>query len=80
MTLPQGRRQLLVRKGVAEADPTRLTILTQTAVPMEELQGARLASEIKLAETQLAEAKDDHARMVAEALLDVLKRVQLKAA
>ncbi len=80
VTLPQGRRQLLVRKGVAEADPTRLTILTQTAVPMEELQGARLASEIKLAETQLAEAKDDHARMVAEALLDVLKRVQLKAA
>ena len=79
VTLPQGSQRLLVKKGVAEADPTRLTVLAQTAVPVEELQGARLTSELQLAETQAAEAKDDHARMHAEALLDVLKRLQLKA-
>lgn len=79
VTMPQGRQQLLVKKGVAEADPDRLTILAQTAVPLEELQGERLAGELKLAETQVAEAKDDHARMVAETLVDLLKRVQLKA-
>ena len=80
MTLSQGSQRLLVKKGVAEADPTRLTVLAQTAVPVDELQGARLASELQLAEAQAAEASDDQARMNAEALLDVLKRLQLKAA
>jgi len=76
VTLPQGSKRLLVKKGVAEADPDRLTILAQTAVPLDELTGERLASELKSAETQLAEAKDDHARMVAESLLELLKRVK----
>lgn len=80
VTLAQGRQQLLVKKGVAEADPARLTVLAQAAVPVEELTGERLASELKSAEAQLADAKDDHARAVADALLDVLKRLQLKAA
>ena len=80
VTLPQGSQRLLVKKGVAEADPTRLTVLAQTAVPVDELQGARLASELQLAEAQAAEAKDDQARMNADALLDVLKRIQLRAA
>jgi len=80
VTLPQGAQRLLVKKGVAEADPTRLTVLAQTAVPVEELTGARLAGELQLAEVQASEAKDDHARMNAEALLDLLKRLQLKAA
>jgi F-type H+-transporting ATPase subunit epsilon len=80
VTLPQGRQRLLVKKGVAEADPERLTVLAQTAVPLEELEGARLASELRLAEAQAAEAKDDHARMMADTLLDVLKRLQVKAA
>ena len=80
VTLPQGRQRLLVKKGVAEADPARLTVLAQIAMPVEELEGARLASELQLAEAQVAEAKDDHARMMAQTLLDVLKRLQLKAA
>lgn len=79
VTLPQGRQQLLVKKGVAEADPERLTVLAQTAVPLEELTGERLASEVRAAEAQAAGAKDDHSRMVADALLDVLKRIQLKS-
>ncbi len=80
VTLPQGTQRLLVKKGVAEADPTRLTVLAQSAVPVEELHGARLTSELQLAEAQAAEAKDDQARMNAATLLDVLKRLQLKAA
>lgn len=80
VTLPQGRQRLLVKKGVAEADPARLTVLAQSAVPLEELDGARLASELQLAQAQAAEAKDDHSKMMAETLLDVLKRLQVKAA
>ncbi len=79
VTLAQGRQQLLVKKGVAEVDPERLTVLAQTAILLDDLKGERLAGELKLAESQLAEAKDDHARQVAETLLDVLKRLQLKA-
>jgi F-type H+-transporting ATPase subunit epsilon len=79
VTLPQGRQQLLVKKGVAEADPARLTVLAQAAVPLEELTGERLAAEVRGAEAQIAGAKDDQSRMVAETLLDVLKRLQLKA-
>jgi F-type H+-transporting ATPase subunit epsilon len=78
VTLPQGRQQLLVKKGVAEADPERLTVLAQAAVPLEELTGERLAGELKAAEAEIAAAKDDQARMVGETLLDVLKRLQLK--
>jgi len=80
VSLPQGSQRLLVKKGVAEADPARLTVLAQTAVPLDELTGSRLAAELQAAEAQLAEAKDDHSRMVADALVDVLKRIQLKAA
>ncbi|MEO8420789.1 MAG: F0F1 ATP synthase subunit epsilon [Hyphomicrobium sp.] len=80
VTLPQGTQRLLVKKGVAEADPTRLTVLAQSAVPVDELYGARLTSELQLAEAQAAEAKDDHARMNAATLIDLLKRLQLKAA
>lgn len=80
VTLPQGTQRLLVKKGVAEADPTRLTVLAQSAVPVDELHSARLTSELQLAEAQVAEAKDDQARMNAATLLDVLKRLQLKAA
>lgn len=79
VTSPEGRQQLLVKKGVAEADPDRLTILAQSAVSVEDLRGDRLANELKAAEAQLAEAKDDHARMTAESLIDLLKRIQLKA-
>ncbi|KWT71043.1 ATP synthase epsilon chain [Hyphomicrobium sulfonivorans] len=79
VTSPEGRQQLLVKKGVAEADPDRLTILAQSAVSVEDLRGDRLANELKAAEAQLSEAKDDHARMTAEGLIDLLKRIQLKA-
>jgi F-type H+-transporting ATPase subunit epsilon len=80
VSLPQGSHRLLVKKGVAEADPARLTVLAQTAVPLDELTGSRLQSELQAAEVQLSQANDDHSRMVAEGLLDVLKRIQLKAA
>ena len=80
VTLPQGRQRLLVKKGVAEADPDRLTVLAQSAVPLEELDGGRIASELRLAEAQAAEAKDDQAQMMAHTLIDVLKRLQAKTA
>jgi F-type H+-transporting ATPase subunit epsilon len=64
---------------VAEADPERLTVLAQTAVAIDELDAGRLSAELKAAETELAEAKDDQSKRMAEMLVDVLRRLQVKA-
>jgi F-type H+-transporting ATPase subunit epsilon len=79
ITLPQGRQRIFVKKGVAEADPERLTVLAQTAVAVEDLDAGRLAAELKTAEAEVAEAKDDQSKRMADTLVDVLKRLQVKA-
>ena len=80
ITLPQGRQRIFVKKGVAEADPEQLTVLAQTAVSVGDFDAARLSSELRAAEAELAEAKDDQSKRMAEMLVDVLKRLQAKAA
>ena len=80
ITLPLGRQRILVKKGVAEADPERLTVLAQTAVAVDDLDAERLSAEQKAAEAELAAAKDDQSKRMAEMLVDVLKRLQAKTA
>lgn len=80
ITLPQGRQRVFVKQGVAEADPGRLTVLAQSAVAVDELDASRLAAELRAAEAELAEAKDDQSKRMAEMLVDLLKRLQAKAA
>lgn len=80
ITLADGKQRVFVKKGVAEADPERLTILAQTAVPVESLDAATIASELKSAEAELAEAKDDQSKRMAETLVDLLKRMQARTA
>ena len=79
ITLPQGRQRIFVKKGVAEADPERLTVLAQTAVAIDDLDAGRLAGELKAAEAEVTEAKDDQSKRMAEMLVDVLRRLQAKA-
>ena len=79
IALPQGRQRIFVKKGVAEADPERLTVLAQTAVAVDDLDAARLSAELKAAEAELSEAKDDQSKRMAEMLVDVLKRLQVRA-
>jgi F-type H+-transporting ATPase subunit epsilon len=80
ITLPQGRQRIFVKRGVAEADPERLTVLAQTAVSVDDLDAERLSAERKAAEAELAAAKDDQSKRMAEMLVDVLKRLQAKTA
>ncbi len=80
ITLPQGRQRVFVKQGVAEADPGRLTVLAQSAVAVDELDASRLAAELRAAEAELAQAKDDQSKRMAEMLVDLLKRLQAKAA
>jgi F-type H+-transporting ATPase subunit epsilon len=80
ITLADGKQRIFVKKGVAEADPDRLTVLAQTAVAVESLDAAIIASELKAAEAELAEAKDDQSKRMAETLVDLLRRMQSRAA
>lgn len=80
ITMADGKQRVFVKKGVAEADPERLTVLAQTAVTVESLDAAAIAAELKAAEAELAEAKDDQSKRMAETLLDLLKRMQARAA
>ena len=80
ITMADGKQRVFVKKGVAEADPERLTILAQTAVAVESLDAAAIAAELKTAEAELAEAKDDQSKRLAETLVDLLKRMQARSA
>ncbi len=80
ITMADGKKRIFVKKGVAEADPERLTILAQTAVAVESLDAAAIAAELKAAEVELAEAKDDQSKRMAETLVELLKRMQARGA
>jgi F-type H+-transporting ATPase subunit epsilon len=80
ITLADGKQRVFVKKGVAEADPERLTVLAQTAVAVESLDAAMIASELTAAEAELAEAKDDQSKRMAETLVELLKRMQARTA
>jgi F-type H+-transporting ATPase subunit epsilon len=72
------RERLFVRGGFADISRQGLTILAEHAIPIAELDPERIASEIKDAEEDYADAKGDEPRRVAKERLDHLN--ELKAA
>lgn len=77
VVLPGGKeRRIFVRGGFAEAGPENLTVLAETAIDSADLNKATLAQEIKNAEEDVSDAKDDTARDAAQGHLDGLKLVQ----
>ena len=77
VVLPDGKeRRIFVRGGFAEAGPESLTVLAQTAIDSADLDKAALAQEIKNAEEDVADAKDDEIRDKAQDKLDQLKLIR----
>jgi F-type H+-transporting ATPase subunit epsilon len=70
-----GARQLYVRDGFAEVNSSGLTVLTEFAVPVEELAVGQIAEEIAAAEERVTEAEDGAARDKAAERVDRLKQV-----
>ena len=63
VVLPGGKeRRIFVRGGFAEVGPDNLTVLAETAIDSADLNKAALAKEIKNAEEDVTDAKDDAAR------------------
>jgi F-type H+-transporting ATPase subunit epsilon len=74
------RKRLFVKTGFAEVDPSRLTVLAESAYDVDELSAAMLADELKTAEAELAAAKDDSAKRRADTLVGELRRLSARAA
>jgi F-type H+-transporting ATPase subunit epsilon len=70
-------QKYFLRGGFADVNPSGLTILADQAIPLEDLDAAMLAQEIRNAEEDLADAGENQARRrVAETKLNELKDVQ----
>ena len=77
VVLPGGKEQrIFVRSGFAEAGPDSLTVLAQNAIDSDHLNKSTLSQEIKNAEEDVSDAKDDEARDKAQASLDRLMLVR----
>jgi F-type H+-transporting ATPase subunit epsilon len=68
--------RIFVRGGFAEVNPTGLTVLAELALPLADLNPEILAQQIKNAEEDVADAKDDETRRRAQETLDHLKALQ----
>jgi F-type H+-transporting ATPase subunit epsilon len=80
VTAGGSKRRLFVKSGFAEVDPSRLTVLAEKAYDVEEMSSSAIAEELKAAEADLAAAKDDNARRMADTLVSELRRLSAKAA
>jgi F-type H+-transporting ATPase subunit epsilon len=68
--------RVFVRGGFAEVNPKGLTVLAETAIPMAELNAAALAQQVRNAEEDVADAKDDETRRRATENLEHLRALQ----
>jgi F-type H+-transporting ATPase subunit epsilon len=72
--------RVFVRGGLADASPNGLTILAEQAIPVDELRSEQIAQEIRDAEEDVADARTDEARRIAQEKLDQLRAVFAAAA
>jgi F-type H+-transporting ATPase subunit epsilon len=68
--------RILVRGGFAEVNPAGLTVLAEEAIPLAELSADRLAEQLRNAEDDLADAKDEQARQKAQEAVDHLRQLK----
>ena len=69
------RRRFFVRGGFADTGLEALTVLAEQAIPVETLNAEKLAQEVKNAEEDVADAKDEATRAEAQSRLDEVREV-----
>lgn len=70
------KQRLFVRGGFADVSAKGLTILAEQAIPVEELDLARIEREIKNAQEDIADSSSDDARRIAAEKLAQLQEVK----
>ena len=68
--------RLFVRGGFADVSSGGLTILAEQAIPVEELDAAKIDADIKDAEEDVNDAETDEAQRLAREKLDQLREVK----
>ena len=68
------------RSGVAEVTPERCTVLAEEAVPVAEIDAARLEQELKDLGEDLADAKSDEEKAAIAKRIAVRRAMQAAAA
>jgi F-type H+-transporting ATPase subunit epsilon len=77
VTLADGKLQrIFVRGGFADVNADGLTILAEQAIPLDELDPAMLAEQVRNAEDDVADASDETIRAAAALRLSQLREVQ----
>jgi F-type H+-transporting ATPase subunit epsilon len=71
-----GVQKFFVRGGFADVNGAGLTILAEQAIPVESLDPATFAVEIRNAEEDVADARDDTERTVAQTKLQQLQDIR----
>ena len=71
-----GVQKFFVRGGFADVSGAGLTILAEQAIPLESLDPAAFALEIRNAEEDVADARDDAERTVAQTKLQQLQDIR----
>lgn len=72
----EGRARIFVRQAFAQVEPDRLTVLAEKAYDVSDLKGETLSAEISSAERDLADAKTDEQRLVANQALTALAELR----
>ncbi len=70
------KQRLFVRGGFADVSATGLTILAEQAIPVEELDAAKIDAQIKDVEEDLSDATSDEGKRIAAEKLDQLREVR----
>ena len=76
ISLSGSKSRVFVKSGFAEVEPDRVTVLAETAYDLAELDAAKIASELAIAEAELADAKDDDTRFLANEAVGALTRLR----
>jgi F-type H+-transporting ATPase subunit epsilon len=71
-----GQKRIVVWGGFAEVGPETVTVLADTAMPIEDVDPAVIAGAIKDTEEDMADAKDEVIRDKARMKLEQLRGVQ----
>ncbi|MBN9024366.1 MULTISPECIES: F0F1 ATP synthase subunit epsilon [Kaistia] len=71
-----GVQKFFVRGGFADVNGAGLTILAEQAIPLESLDPDAFALEIRNAEEDVADARDDAQRIVAQTKLQQLQDIR----
>lgn len=73
-------RKIFVYGGFADVTPDGLTILAEEAMDVAEIDGAKVAADLKNAEEDFRDAKDDQKKLEAQRKIERLRALQTVAA